>query len=31
MAKVKGNVKMLLDIDQVLANSETLSLDAMLN
>jgi hypothetical protein len=28
---VKGNVKMLLDIDQVLANSETLSLDAMLN
>jgi hypothetical protein len=31
MAKVKGNVKMLLDIDQVLTNSETLSLDAMLN
>jgi purine-binding chemotaxis protein CheW len=31
MAKVKGNVKMLLDIDQVLANSETLSLDTMLN
>lgn len=31
MAKVKGNVKMLLDIDHVLANSETLSLSAMLN
>jgi len=31
MAKVKGNVKMLLDIDQVLANSETLSLSAMLS
>jgi purine-binding chemotaxis protein CheW len=31
MAKVKGNVKMLLNIDQVLANSETLSLSAMLN
>lgn len=31
MAKVKGNVKMLLDIDQVLANSETLSLSTMLS
>jgi purine-binding chemotaxis protein CheW len=31
MAKVKGNVKMLLDIDQVLANSETMSLETMLN
>ncbi len=31
MAKVKGNVKMLLDIDQVLSNSDTVSLSAMLN
>jgi purine-binding chemotaxis protein CheW len=30
MAKVKGNVKMLLDIDQVLANSETVNLGAIL-
>ena len=31
MAKVKGNVKMLLDIDQVLANSETMSLSGLVN
>jgi purine-binding chemotaxis protein CheW len=31
MAKVKGAVKMLLDIDQVLSNSETMSLSNMLN
>lgn len=31
MAKVKGNVKMLLDIDQVLANAETVPLSSMLN
>jgi purine-binding chemotaxis protein CheW len=31
MAKVKGNVKMLLDIDQVLANAETAALNAMMN
>ena len=31
MAKVKGNVKMLLDIDQVLATSETVALSAILN
>ena len=31
MAKVKGNVKMLLDIDQVLANSETAALNVMMN
>jgi purine-binding chemotaxis protein CheW len=31
MAKVKGAVKMLLDIDQVLANSETMSLNSMIN
>jgi purine-binding chemotaxis protein CheW len=30
MAKVKGNVKMLLDIDQVLANSDTVALNALL-
>jgi purine-binding chemotaxis protein CheW len=31
MAKVKGNVKMLLDIDQVLASSETMALSGLLN
>jgi purine-binding chemotaxis protein CheW len=31
MAKVKGAVKMLLDIDQVLSNSETTSMDALVN
>lgn len=31
VAKVKGNVKMLLEIDQVLANSETMSLNALVN
>jgi len=31
MAKVKGNVKMLLDIDQVLASSETMSLAGLAN
>lgn len=31
MAKVKGNVKMLLDIDQILANSETMSLAGLVN
>ena len=31
MAKVKGNVKMLLDIDQVLATSETMSLSGLIN
>jgi purine-binding chemotaxis protein CheW len=31
VAKVKGNVKMLLEIDQVLANSETMSLDGLVN
>jgi len=31
MAKVKGNVKMLLDIDQVLANSETMSLSGLVH
>jgi purine-binding chemotaxis protein CheW len=31
VAKVKGNVKMLLEIDQVLASAETMSLSTMLN
>jgi purine-binding chemotaxis protein CheW len=31
MAKVKGNVKMLLDIDEVLANSETMSLSGLVS
>ena len=31
VAKVKGGVKMLLDIDQVLANSETMSLAGLVN
>jgi purine-binding chemotaxis protein CheW len=31
MAKAKDSVKMLLDIDQVLANSETISLDGLVN
>lgn len=31
MAKVKGNVKMLLDIDQILASSETMSLSGLVN
>ena len=31
MAKVKGNVKMLLNIDQVLSTSDTVSLSTMLN
>jgi purine-binding chemotaxis protein CheW len=31
MAKVKGAVKMLLDIDQVLANSETMALNSMMD
>jgi purine-binding chemotaxis protein CheW len=31
VAKVKGAVKMLLDIDQVLANSETMSLNGLAN
>jgi purine-binding chemotaxis protein CheW len=31
MAKVKGNVKMLLDIDQVLANSESMSLSGLVS
>ena len=31
VAKVKGNVKMLLEIDQVLANSETMSLGGLVN
>ena len=31
MAKVKGNVKMLLDIDQVLSSSDTVSLAGLVN
>ena len=31
MAKAKDSVKMLLDIDQILANSETMSLSGLIN